>query len=370
MRKVVAAAALGCAFLFLASGPGQLRAEEAKEHKVIKGDTLWDLSQSYLHNPLLWPKIWKLNPQIKNPHEISPGEVVKIPTLAEKPEQETSPEGGGMELAKPVAPPEAPPAEPPAVAPEPEPPPAPKTTIDLTKEPPPLRVVKKREIPEAEPEKAINLSVARLYDRGIGIVTFDIPQDGKVLYTTEGWRFSAKNLQVKIDAPGAKVGQQFGIYRDLGVVRHPDHKKKSPGHLLADIGILQVDSIDHGQAMATVTRAFAEVEAGDLLGPVPPMPVIKRHQARGGGQDVSGRVVALHLNRSIAGADDIVYIDLGKNDGLEAGDTLQVKNVNDKGKHSDNEILILRVTPMTAAAVVTNRSKHAVFPGDIVGPAL
>src|SRR5215472_11199049 len=30
----------------------------AEVHSVVKGDTLWDLSQHYLGSPWYWPKVW------------------------------------------------------------------------------------------------------------------------------------------------------------------------------------------------------------------------------------------------------------------------------------------------------------------------
>jgi nucleoid-associated protein YgaU len=42
-------------------------------HTVVKGDTLWDLSQNYLGSPWYWPKVWSYNPEIANPHWIYPG---------------------------------------------------------------------------------------------------------------------------------------------------------------------------------------------------------------------------------------------------------------------------------------------------------
>ncbi len=46
------------------------------EHEVIPGDTLWDLSEKYLKSPWYWPKVWSINPQIKNPHLIYPGDKI------------------------------------------------------------------------------------------------------------------------------------------------------------------------------------------------------------------------------------------------------------------------------------------------------
>jgi hypothetical protein len=53
------------------SAPGEV-------HTVVRGDTLWDLSQQYLSNPWYWPKVWSYNPEIANPHWIYPGNQVRF----------------------------------------------------------------------------------------------------------------------------------------------------------------------------------------------------------------------------------------------------------------------------------------------------
>src|SRR5215471_14225181 len=54
-----------------AASPGQV-------HTVVRGDTLWDLSQHYLGTPWYWPKVWSYNPEIANPHWIYPGNQVRF----------------------------------------------------------------------------------------------------------------------------------------------------------------------------------------------------------------------------------------------------------------------------------------------------
>lgn len=49
-----------------------------KNYVVEKGDTLWDISSVFLQQPWLWPKLWRLNPEISNPHLIYPGDVLKL----------------------------------------------------------------------------------------------------------------------------------------------------------------------------------------------------------------------------------------------------------------------------------------------------
>lgn len=46
---------------------------------IKKGDTLWDLAFKFLGNPFDWPRIWHVNPYIKNPDLIYPGDSLVIP---------------------------------------------------------------------------------------------------------------------------------------------------------------------------------------------------------------------------------------------------------------------------------------------------
>lgn len=51
-------------------------------HKIIKGDTLWDISGKYYGDNFKWPLIWKYNTYINNPDLIFPNDKILIPFLS------------------------------------------------------------------------------------------------------------------------------------------------------------------------------------------------------------------------------------------------------------------------------------------------
>jgi len=63
-----------------------LRDGHPDRHVVVKGDTLWDIAETFLDSPWLWPEIWYVNPQIDNPHLIYPGDVINLVYVDGKPQ--------------------------------------------------------------------------------------------------------------------------------------------------------------------------------------------------------------------------------------------------------------------------------------------
>ena len=76
-RIVIARALLNNPSILLADEL-KLKADAPTLYQVKAGDTLWDIAGLYLQHPWLWPRLWKLNPQVNNPHLIYPGDELHL----------------------------------------------------------------------------------------------------------------------------------------------------------------------------------------------------------------------------------------------------------------------------------------------------
>ncbi len=68
----------------------QVPAEETeapmKEYRVKEGDTLWEIAEEQLGDPLRWQEILQLNPEISDGDLIYPGQIIKVPRGSSSPD--------------------------------------------------------------------------------------------------------------------------------------------------------------------------------------------------------------------------------------------------------------------------------------------
>lgn len=56
----------------------QLNPNAPMTYTVKRGDTLWGIASMYLRDPWNWPEVWYINPHVRNPHLIYPGDKLAL----------------------------------------------------------------------------------------------------------------------------------------------------------------------------------------------------------------------------------------------------------------------------------------------------
>lgn len=287
--------------------------QEYKDYTVHRGDTLWDICNKELQDPFLWPKVWKENPDIKNPDRIYPGQRIRIPLYLSQ--KEIAPEI--RPVAKPVIKP------------------------DLPKEKP--------EEKRIEPVKRAYL-VPKDVLIGSGFIGDSESGVGRIIDLLTGGTIVAKGdfAYIETDKPATK-GDRFFIVRVVEKVIHPKTGLKL-GYLIEVLGIAEVVNSDKDPAKIKILTSFSEVTTGDLLSDYYDIePVLAPDNPRK--PDLNGCIVATRQLHMVNGNWDIVYLDLGRKDGLEIGDMLAT-TLQNKHRVRNGVVQVLNLRETTATAII------------------
>jgi hypothetical protein len=264
-------------------------------HLVKRGDTLWDLGDTYYGNPWQWPRIWSYNPQIENPHWIYPGDQIRM--------QPGDGRGGGPMVARQGKGPGL----------------GGKGGSGLV-----------------DRRQQLTRGTVVLRDQGfIGDPDSDVW--GEVAGANEEQMLLAEGNHVYLLLkPGKtpRVGEELTVFR---AVRQPDAvpgARKPPGQLVAVLGTVKVDSVDAQKnvARARITESLDVIERGARIGPVrrkfpvvPPLPAEK---------NVSARVLTSLYPLVYMAQNQVIFLDRGSEDGLRPGNRLVVMRRGDTWRSS------------------------------------
>ena len=130
---------------------------------------------------------------------------------------------------------------------------------------------------------------------------------------------------------GVRVGQEFSVVRPRGRFRSKFSRKGGAlGVYTQEVGRVRVERVRDRVSVARVTAACGDVLVGDLLRPalnraVPqarPELSLDRFAEPTGKQ--TGRIVLARDGQELVSRDQVVFIDLGAEDGVKVGDYLTV----------------------------------------------
>lgn len=334
-----------------------------EEYTILKGDTLWDLSQKFLNNPWYWPKIWSLNPGIENPHWIYPGNKLRI----------VPGEGGAQAPAQVQAPPEqGVDATSASAAEEPQAPGLDATEASTSVTPPvsaDLEVVGKDSRENKAALNSVSMSGKLAFTpppvvtvRASGLVTpEELANAGHLDASFEEKEMLATYDTAYVDFRGevpAKPGDKLIIFRPDGTIMNPVTHRKVADQTKT-VGVVKVLSVQGNQATVQVERTFEEIARGDLVRPWTPQD--KRVAPKANTADVSGIIVqAVNPGLSTFGEANEVFIDKGSSDGVQEGNTFAVV------RHGDGLSNTL-VTDSMAQGEGGNRAMSVKTPDENVG---
>jgi nucleoid-associated protein YgaU len=290
----------------------QIQPGTPEVYVIVKGDTLWDLSQKFLNNPWYWPKIWSLNAYIENPHWIYPGNKLKIipggPQAPAQVEPEpTNDERPQSEIANQVdtSPPEA---------------------ADLA-------VVRKgsREFDQAGNSVSVSGKLGFkpppvLTVRDSGLVTPDEMRHAGSLAAS----FEEKDMLSTYDTAYVRfprgvevnIGDKIILFRPEGDIVQP-FTGRMLGTQTRSMGEAKVISLDGQLATVLITRTFEEIERGDLARPWTDQNL--RVAPKANTREMQGVIVtAVRRGITTYGEANEVFVDRGERDGVEVGNTFTV----------------------------------------------
>lgn len=347
--------------------------DEENVYIIKKGDTLWHISEMFLKDPFKWPGVWKTNPYIENPHLIYPGNTVKIlPTglvvSGEKAKEaaiEVVPEGLPVEkmqkLKEPLQPQEQPKEalakiEEPAPPQPPEEKPAPQPTPDIVK------------VSSAVMERYGFISVKDMEGKGMIVGSKAerlLLSQGDIVYIS------------LIKGTESIDGDKFIIFITTGKVKHPVTEEPI-GFLTDTLGILEVIKVEKdGVIAAKIEKSYKEILKGARLKSYEPP--VKEVVVKKAEKIVEGLIIESMEGKVGLAENDMVYLDKGKNSGLDVGNTMNIfrpTNTVDDPMSKEKKIIklpptelgrlvIIRVEDDTSTAFIT-KSRQVIYKGDRV----
>jgi hypothetical protein len=281
----------------------EFRPNAPDQHLVVKRDTLWDISGTFLVHPWCWPQVWGMNrEQIRNPHWIYPGQVVYFDRVNRR-----------LSLAKPgVGGSDA--------------------DTDERRMGPQVRaaglgVDSVQSIPAGAIEPFLSMPLIVEDDELAGAVRIAALEEGRVYLGKDEKFYARGNL---------KGGNSFQVFRPGNDLRDPETGRHL-GYEAVYLGTVKLQSEAKPGVDVhtfTVSSSKQEMGVGDRLLPAPPTPMRNYvpHQPE---RQVNARVLSIYSGVTYAGQNQVISVNRGSLDGLDVGAVLQLyhfgKTVADPG---------------------------------------
>ena len=267
-------------------------------YTVVKGDTLWGIAGKFLKDPWKWPQIWQKNrDEIKDPHWIYPGDVIRLNRDGDMASLSLDGRGGGAGGMGPSGGTAAD-AESNVVKVEP------RTRIEALQEAIPS-------IPGAV--------IGPFLTQPLVVEASGMDNAPKIVATGEGRVVVGAGDSAYADRIGTDDGINWQIYRPGNALRDPETGELL-GYEAKYLGDARVKRFGNPTTL-DVLKAREEINRGDRL-------VAARETAypsympRAPGKPIKGVIMSVEGGVSELGQYQVVTINRGARDGIEVGHVL------------------------------------------------
>ena len=330
-----------CLVLAFSAAAQEILKEGAPErYTVVKGDTLWDISETFLNSPWRWPDIWEQNNYIENPDLIYPGDVLVISVVDGEPvlralRRETvkvTPQVHTQPLEEPI------------------------TTIDPSAIQPFLRA------PLITDDGELNASGYVAASATDNIVMGKYSQ------------FYAREIT-------AQPGDQYRIFRPGELYIDPVTREVL-GQEAMHVGDARILRQEGEIARLTVLNSFNEVMPGDRLRAVDEELGLPYYYPRAPEHEVRGTILAIPGHVAEIGPLTVVVLNLGEREGIEQGHVLRIMSQPRSQKDpitgdafiSPEEptglLMVFRTFEKLSYALITNAVRPVMGGDSVVNPDL
>ena len=255
------------------SSPFQQRNDSARKngprtHQVVNGDTLWDLSATYMADPFKWPALWSFNPQVTNPHWIYPGDTIYLEPSA--------------------------------------------ASADLT----------------TVPASPVSYNASKTVGRGVivvpGFYVSELPESrGHILYSEQEKHLLTMGDEVNVDWVDIEmrkkysIGQRFTVFEQSPKPIYDENGDKLAYKLIRTGEIELIDVQPEMLSTARIINATREIERGNLI--IPNNDLVFSTQRTANTKSMEGRVIDTIDVLDQLATNQFVIINRGSQDGVVPG---------------------------------------------------
>lgn len=266
----------------------ELNPTHPDRYTVARGDTLWDIAGKFLAKPWQWPEIWHDNPHIANPHWIYPGDELALTVINGRPV---------LQVER-------------------------RTAFNRPEEARLSPTVRSEPLDQAIP--AIPLKVIQAFLTQPKVAEVDTLENSPYVLGMVGEHVSVGDGDsVYVRRITDTHTRNYQIFR-AGKPYLDAETEEVLGYEAMYVGEAEVKALGDPSTLL-ITSSDREVLIGDRILPLEPGKLEMRYYPRAPEHPMMGHIIAVVDGVSQIGQWNVVIIDRGKQDGLETGHVLEIR---------------------------------------------